>query len=198
MHSFTNLTLRDLIDAFASASPAPGGGSAAALAGATGTSLLLMAIGVRLPKTTDSNQSTALGTAADRLRSVQATLAALIDRDAEAYSSVVAALRMPTGPGEPDQRRQAAMESALRGATEVPLEIMRACRDGLREAPTVAPFCARSTRADVAVAIELVNAAVRGAGLTVDANLESLRDVEYVARVRSERQRLQSERQSRE
>jgi formiminotetrahydrofolate cyclodeaminase len=193
MGSFTNLQLRELINAFASATPAPGGGSAAALAGATGASLLLMAIGVRLPKSTDSKQSKALTTAADWLRSRQTALMALIDRDAEAYSSVVAALRMPAGPDEADGDRQTAINSALRGATEVPLETMRACRDALREAPAVAAFCSKSTRADVAVAIELLNAAVRGSGLTVDANLDSLSDVEYVSRVRGERQRLESE-----
>ena len=193
MHAFTNLTLRDLLDAFASASPAPGGGSAAALAGATGVSLLLMAIGIRLPKATDSTQSTMLAAAADRLRSLQPSITALIDRDAEAYSSVVAALRMPTGPGEPDSRRQSALDAALRGATEIPLEIMRACRDAIRQAPTVAAYCTKSTRGDVGVAIELLNAAVRGAGLTVDANLGSIKDVEYVGRLRVDRQQLESE-----
>ncbi len=192
MHSFTNLTLRDLIDAFASAAPAPGGGSAVALAGATGVSLLLMAIAVRLPKATDPDHEAALTTAADRLRSLQTALTALVDRDADAYASVVAALRMPPDPGQ-DRSRQAAVDSALRSATEVPLEMMRACRDALRQAPTVAAYCTKSTRGDVAVAIELLNAAVRGAGLTVAANLGSLGDVDYVSRVKGERQGLESE-----
>jgi formiminotetrahydrofolate cyclodeaminase len=193
MRSFTNLPLRDLLNTFASATPAPGGGSAAALAGATGVSLLLMAIGIRLSKTTDSIPSTALATAADRLRSLQPAIAALIDRDADAYSSVVAALRMAADPEDASKRRKAALDSALLGATEIPLETMRACRGALREVPTVATYCTKSTQGDVAVAIELLTAAVRGAGLTVDANLGSLRDVEYVGRVRSERQRLESE-----
>ena len=190
MHSYTNLQLRDLLDAFASTNPAPGGGSAAALAGANGVSLLLMAIGIRRAKAGDPSQSTTLARADERLRSLQPAIATFIDRDAEAYSSVVAALRLPVDPGGP---RRVALDSALRGATEIPLDIMRACQRALREASAVAAHCTRSTRGDVAVAIELLNAAVRGAGRTIDANLESLRDAEYAARVRSERRRLESE-----
>jgi formiminotetrahydrofolate cyclodeaminase len=131
-----------------------------------------------------------LAKAEERLRSLQPAIATFIDRDAEAYSSVIAALRLPV---DPDGPRRVALDSALRGAIEIPLDIMRACRRALREAPAVAAHCKKSTRGDVGVAIELLNAAVRGAGVTVDANLEALRDVEYVARVRSERLLLESE-----
>jgi formiminotetrahydrofolate cyclodeaminase len=187
MPSYSTLHLRDLLDGFASATPAPGGGSAAALTGATGVSLLLMAIGIRLAKPGDATQASALSEAADRLRSLQPAIVSLIDRDAEAYSSVVAAMRLPL------DRRKAAYDSAMRGATEVPLETMRACRGALRDAATVARYCTKSTRGDVGVAIELLLAAVRGAGLTIDANLGSLSDPDYADRVRDERQRLESE-----
>jgi formiminotetrahydrofolate cyclodeaminase len=164
MRSYSDLRLRDVLDAFASTTPAPGGGSAAALAGA-----------------------------AERLRSLQPAIAALIDRDADAYGSVVAALRMAPDPENTDGPRQAAYDSALRGATDIPMETMRACREALRAAPTVATYCKKSTRGDVAVAIELLRAAVRGAAVTADANLGSQRDADYVSQVRSERQQLESE-----
>ena len=182
MSSYTSLPVRDLLDAFASATPAPGGGSAAAMTGATGVSLLMMAAGIRLSKPGDSAPSTALAEARERLQSLHPAIAAFIDRDADAYSSVVEAIRS-----------KGDLQAALRGATDIPLETMRACREALRDAPTVATYCTKSTRGDVGVAIELLNAAVRGAGLTIDANLGSIGDAEYVSRVRSERQRLESE-----
>jgi formiminotetrahydrofolate cyclodeaminase len=193
MRSYSNLPLRDLLDSFASTAPAPGGGSAAALAGATGVSLLLMAIGIRLSKPADPTVSVALTDSADRLRSLHMAMTALIDRDADAYSSVVAALRLPADQGQAGGSRQAALDSALRGATDVPLETMRACRSALRAATTVAAHCTKSTRGDVGVAIELLLAALRGAGLTIDANLGSLSEIDYVGLVRDERQRLDSE-----
>jgi formiminotetrahydrofolate cyclodeaminase len=193
MRSYSNSSLRDLLDAFASTSPAPGGGSAAALAGALGVSLLLMAIGIRTSRPSGSNESLELRDAADRLRSLRPAIASLVDRDAEAYASVIAALRMPVEGEESDLRRRMAFESAMRVATDVPLETMRACRRALREAPVVAAHAIRSTHGDVGVAVELLRAAVRAAGITVDANLASLRDADYISVVKTERQHLDAE-----
>ena len=193
MRSYSNFSLRDLLDAFASTSPAPGGGSAAALTGGVGVSLLLMAIGVRSSRPGGSREAMELVDAADRLRSLRATIASLVDRDAEAYSMVIAALRMPDEDKESKVRRQTARESAMRAATEAPLETMRACRRALRETSVVAAHAIPSTHSDVGVAVELLAAAVRAAGITVDANLASLKDTEYVTLVRAERQQLDAE-----
>jgi methenyltetrahydrofolate cyclohydrolase len=193
MGSYSNLSLHDLLDAFASTAPAPGGGSAAAVAGSFGISLLLMAADIRTSRSTGATETMELADAADRLRSLRPAIAALIDRDAEAYTSVIAALRMPVEGKETEVRQRTAYDLAMRAATDVPLETMRACRRALSEAPLVASQSIRSTHGDVGVAIELLRAAGRAAGITVDANLQLLRDVEYVARVRAERQQLDSE-----
>ena len=182
MDAYSNYSLGDLLDAFASASPAPGGGSAAALTGALGVSLLLMAIGIRTSRPSRSQESFELADAGEQLRTLWAAVASLVDRDAEAYSSVLAARRM-----------KAEGESAMRAATDVPLETMRVCRRALREAQVVAANAVRSTHGDVGVAVELLRAAVRAAGVTVDANLASLKDADYVALVRTERHRLDDE-----
>ena len=193
MPSYSNLSVQDLLDAFASTSPAPGGGSAAALTGGVGVSLLLMAIGVRASRPGSPREDGDLADAANRLRPLRATIASLVDRDAEAYSMVIGARRLPAGDDESTLRRQTALESAMRAATEAPLETMRACRAALHEAPVVAAHAIRSTHSDVAVAIELLRAAVRAAGITVEANLASLKDTEYVAQVRVERQQLDAD-----
>ena len=182
MRAYSNYPLDDLLDAFASASPAPGGGSAAALTGALGVSLLLMAIGIRTSRPSGAPESFELADAADQLRTLRPAVGSLVDRDAEAYESVLAARRM---------KNQG--ESAMRAATDVPLETMRVCRRALREAQVVAAHAIRSTHGDVGVAVELLRAAVRAAGITVDANLASLKDADYVGLVRTERQRLDDE-----
>ena len=95
MSQYSHLSLAQLLDAFASNQPVPGGGSAAALAGAVGASLLIMVAG--LPKTrhgTDEERSALTATAA-RLRPLRDELASLIDRDSEAYTSVINAYRLP-------------------------------------------------------------------------------------------------------
>jgi formiminotetrahydrofolate cyclodeaminase len=193
MRSYSNFSVRDLLDAFSSTAPAPGGGAAAALTGAIGVSLLLMAAGIRASRPNEPTESMELADATDRLRSLRPALAALVDRDAEAYTSVIAALRMPAAPDEAAARRQVALASAMRAATDVPLEMMRACRHALREAPIVAAHSIRSTRGDVGVAIELLRSAARSAGLTIDANLASLKDASHASVVKEERQRLDVE-----
>lgn len=190
MRSYSNYSVRDLLDAFSSTAPAPGGGAAAALTAALGVSLLLMAAGIRSSRPGEAADSSELADATDRLRSLRPAIESLVDRDAEAYASVITALRMPSDSGE---RRKAALDSAMRAATDVPLDIMRASRRALREAPVVATHSIRSTRGDVGVAIELLHAAVRSAGITIDANLASLKDAEYASAVKKERQRLAAE-----
>jgi methenyltetrahydrofolate cyclohydrolase len=188
MRSYSNYSVRDLLDAFSSTAPAPGGGAAAALTGALGISLLLMAAGIRSSRSKESTDSADLADATDKLRSLRPAIESLIDRDADAYTSVIAAFRIP-----PAERRPGTIETAMRAATEVPLEIMRASRRALREASVVATHTVRSVHGDVAVAIELLRAAVRSTGMTIDANLTSLKDAEYVRLVKEERERLETD-----
>lgn len=186
MSDYSRLTLAELLDAFASNQPVPGGGSASALAGAVGTSLFIMVAG--LPKTrhgTDAERA-ALTEAAVRLRPLRDELASLIDRDSLAYASVINAYRLPRSTDAEQATRRAAIDEAMRTATETPLATMRACERVMREAETITSSGAASAASDVAVGIELVKTAARGAGLNVDTNLAALKDADYVSRVSQE------------
>jgi len=186
LSDYSRLTLAELLEAFASNQPVPGGGSASALAGAVGTSLFIMVAG--LPKTrhgTDEER-TALTEAAVRLKPLRDELASLIDRDSLAYASVINAYRLPRSTDAEQATRRAAIDEAMRTATETPLATMRACERVMREAETITSSGAASAASDVAVGIELVKTAARGAGLNVDTNLAALKDVDYVSRVSQE------------
>lgn len=186
MSQYSDLSLAQLLDAFASNQPVPGGGSAAALAGAVGASLLIMVAG--LPKTrhgTDEERS-ALTAAAARLRPLRDELASLIDRDSEAYTSVINAYRLPRSTDAEQAARRNAIDEAMRAATEAPLATIRACERAMREAEVIASSGAASASSDVAVGIELLKTAARGAGMNVDTNLTAVKDAEYVKRVSQE------------
>jgi formiminotetrahydrofolate cyclodeaminase len=185
------LTVAELLDAFASNQPVPGGGSASALAGAVGASLLIMVAG--LPKTrhgTDEERS-ALTAAAGRLRPLRDELTLLVDRDSNAYKSVINAYRLPKSSEAEQAMRRQAIDEAMRAATEAPLATMRACERIMREAETVTTSGAPSAASDVAVAIELLKAAARGAALNVDTNLALAKDAEYASRISQERRDLE-------
>jgi len=186
MSQYSHLSLAQLLDAFASNQPVPGGGSAAALAGAVGASLLIMVAG--LPKTrhgTDEERSALTATAA-RLRPLRDELASLIDRDSEAYTSVINAYRLTRSTDAEQAARRDAIDEAMRTATEAPLATIRACERAMREAEVIASSGAASASSDVAVGIELLKTAARGAGMNVDTNLAAVKDAEYVRRVSQE------------
>jgi len=187
---YSTYALVDLLDAFASNEPLPGGGSAGALAGALGVSLLIMAAGLEKTKTGAPEEAADLSEASARLRPLRDFLVSLIDRDAEAYRAVLTAMRLPKSTNEEKAARRAAIADAMRGATDVPLETMRACQQALAGAVVVAANALRSAASDVGTAIELLVAAVRGSGLNIDANVGGVADLAYVERTRAEQTAL--------
>jgi len=149
--------------------------------------LLIMVASMQKAGTTASVE---LAAAAARLRPLRDALTSLIDRDGDAYTSVIDALRLPKGSDAQAVVQRQAFESAMREATEAPLEVMRMCRLALADALIVAAQGRRSAASDVGVAIELLRAAARGASMNVDTNLPALNDTAYVDRVRTERRQL--------
>ena len=193
MISYSTMAVEDLLDAFASSDPVPGGGSASALAGAAGVSLLMMAAGLPKTRTGAPEEAADLSEASSRLRPLREKLTSLIDKDSEAYQSVLAAQRLPRITDADKDTRRVAIEVALRGATDVPLETMRACQQALRDATIVARNGNPNAATDTGVGVQLLLASLRGAGMNVDINTGSIADAAYVARVKAERDELESE-----
>ena len=192
MRSYTARSLGDVLDAFASNEPMPGGGSAAALAGALGVALLLMVAGLPKTRTGTPEERRALDEASARLRPLRVALASLIDRDSEAYGAVVDAYRLPKDSDDEIAVRRRAIGEAMRAATDTPIQTMRACRDALTEAVLVARNGLKSASSDVGVAIELLRAATRGAGLNVETNVNEMSDKEFAALLRAERAEIEA------
>jgi len=188
---YASRTVDELLEAFASGVPLPGGGSAAALTGAVGVALLLKVAGLRMPP--GALEAAALTEAAERLHPLWRDLGALIDRDHDAYASVLDARRLLKDSDAQTTVRRHAVDSAMRSATEAPLDVLRACRQALAEAPLVAEEGPRRATSDVGVAIKLLRAGAQSAAMSVDANLAALEDITYVERVRAERRRLEEE-----
>lgn len=187
---FTARSVSDLLAAFRSSDPTPGGGSASALSGAVGASLLAMVAGLPKPSATNAADLDRLQAAGARCADLALTLEALVDRDADAYDRVTSAYRLPKSTDEERAARSSAIQEALRSATEAPLDVMRACMDAVEQAAVVARFGNRNASSDVQVGLELLAAGLRGAGLNVEINLGSLKDVDYIARAQAEAARL--------
>ena len=175
--AFADKSLKDVLDAFSAPSPTPGGGSACAAAAAFGTALLRMAAAIA-------------GVDQQSLERIEERLIDAIDADAVAYRYVITAQRQPQDTAAERGLRTAAIQLALRGATEVPLSIMRLCSSALYEATEIAARARRSTVGDIGVAMALLRAGAEGARLTIDANLGALTDTAYIKSVREEFQMM--------
>ena len=182
----TSQSISDLLAAFRSSDPTPGGGSAAALSGAVGASLLAMVAGLARPRADSDDEVARLQQAGTRCVDLALQLERLIDRDTEAYDLVVGAYRLPKATDEEKAARTAAIQAALKAATEAPLEVMRLCREALTLAPVVGSLGNANASSDVKVAGGLLRAALDGARENVDINLGSVKDASYVQRVRDE------------
>ncbi|MEO5895944.1 MAG: cyclodeaminase/cyclohydrolase family protein [Vicinamibacterales bacterium] len=184
--SLTAGSVSQLLAAFRSSNPTPGGGSAAALAGAVGASLLTMVAGLAKPRTSTDEERAQLRKAGEHCAALATRLEALIDADTDAYDLVVDAYRLPKTTGADKVARTTRIQAALRTATDVPLEVMRHCADALAQAPAVARFGNHNAESDVNVAGAMLRAGLSGARENVEINLGSIKDPDYVARVRAE------------
>lgn len=189
--TLTDRSVRELLDGFAAPTPTPGGGSAAALAGAVGAALLAMVAALPRSRAAAEADRARLADAGARCETLKNALTTFVDADSGAYDLVSAAYRRPKTSDAERSARSAAIQSALRQAIAVPLDVMRACAEGVAQATVVAELGSASAASDVEVGVELLLAALRGARLNVAINLENVKDAPYVARVREEAERVE-------
>jgi methenyltetrahydrofolate cyclohydrolase len=171
----TELRVRALVERLATRDPAPGGGSAAALAGAMGAALIRMVVELTLgrPEASAGDELERIGGAA---ASWQSELLNLADLDANAYSAVVEARRLPRGTDLEIQAREVQVAAAMREATRAPMHTIRASAAVLELAEQLAPIGTPYAITDVGVAGGLAAACARGAALNVRINLPHVND----------------------
>lgn len=180
------------VAAVAAPTAAPGGGSVAAHAGALGAALAQMVAGLTIGKKKYASVEAEMKEIALQAAALVNELTALVKRDAEAYSQVMAAYKMP-GENEGDAAaKKQAVEAALLGAAEVPLETARACVRVLELSAAVAARGNTNAVSDAGVAALLAEAACRGAIYNVRINVSALENKAKGARLTEECGRLLS------
>lgn len=193
MTRFADMSVAQLLAALSNSEPTPGGGTAAAIAGAMGTSLLVMVTGLAKSKSNADDEKAALARARAALEPIAAQLTKLADADTESFNAVMAAFRLPKATDDEKAARSAAIQTATRGATLVPLDTLRTCVAALEQGRIVAEHGNRSAASDAGVAVGLLKAAADGAAANVRINLGSLKDASFVAATEAETARLSKE-----
>jgi formiminotetrahydrofolate cyclodeaminase len=184
-------SLREFLAALGSADAAHGAVSVAAVAGGLGTSLLMMVAALPQTRSDSATDRMALVSASDALGSVQEQLLETIET--ETVVKIFAARNMPQGSATQRTERAAAIQSALRAAADVPLEVMRLCALGLQHARAVAEHCSRAAGAEVELGVSLLSTAFSGARTNLEMRLGNVTDVLYTTSIVDEIARLSDE-----
>ena len=145
-----------------------------------------MAAGLPKSRAATAEDTARLAAAGERCAAIAAELEALVDRDSEAYDLVMAAYRKPKGTDAEKGARSAAIQAAMREAIAAPLALMRAAAAAAEQGVVIAGLGNPSAASDVLVGFELLGAGLRGGRLNVETNLGSVKDADYVAKVRGE------------
>jgi methenyltetrahydrofolate cyclohydrolase len=179
------LTLTEFADALGSEQTAPGGGSASALAGALGGALAEMVARLTFGRAKYAAYQEEMAAVEDKGELLKTRLLALVDADTTAYNRIVDAYKLPKETDAQKVQRTAAVQSALRVATEVPLTIAEACAEVLDLTIQVAEHGNRTAASDAAVGALLAHAGLLGAAHNVRINLSSLKDDAFCTHARS-------------
>ncbi len=174
----------------ASRAATPGGGSAAAVMGGIGAALVAMVchltIGRKKYAAVEAELSAVL-VAADALR---LRMVAAIEEDVAAFGTVMAAYALPRETEAQIASRGAAIQAALRLATEAPLACARLCAEAIELAATVSAKGNATVISDGGVAVLAAHAALRSAALNVAVNLKAIEDRAFAAAARAEMETL--------
>src|ERR1700752_23184 len=177
---------RPFLDAVAEPTAAPGGGSVSALAGALGASLGEMVAGLSRKKKSQAAFVEELSQAVSEFHAAGQELAKAIDRDASSFESVMAAYKLPQSTPDEQRKRDDAIQRALQGAAEVPLEVARKAVDVFERLGQLEPISSAAMLSDLRGGRLMAASAGRGALENVAINLESIADSNFAERLRSE------------
>lgn len=177
----TDKPVSQFLDALASSAPAPGGGSVAALSGALGAALVSMVCNLTVGKKKYANVEQDIKAILEKSESLRHKLADLLQADVQAYTAVSQAMKMPRATEEEKAARAETLQKALKGATEVPLQIAEACVEVIALCQPAAEKGNKNAVSDAGVAILMAEAGLRSAALNILINLGWIEDQRFTA-----------------
>jgi glutamate formiminotransferase/formiminotetrahydrofolate cyclodeaminase len=174
--------LSGFTDSVSADTPVPGGGSVSALAGALGASLAAMVANLTAGKATATADKEGMGLLALEAQALRCELMELVDRDTEAFASVLEAMRLPKTSQAEQSARAAAIEKANILAASVPLRVSELCVKSMELCLSAYAKGNPSSFADALVGVLMSFAGFHGAVLNVKVNLASIEDRDFAAR----------------
>ena len=174
------------LDELASSAATPGGGSGAAIMGALGAALVSMVCNLTIGKKNYAEVEPEMRSVLHDAEFLRQRLADMVAEDIAAFNGLMAAYGLPKLSDEDKAARGAAIQHALRAATEAPLACARACAEVVKLSMRAAEVGNRNVISDAGVGALAAQAALRSAALNVDINVPSLQDQAFAQACREE------------
>ncbi len=178
--------MREFADRVAEASPFPGGGSVAALAGSLAAALGEMMAGLTEGRAKYSNVDSRVREIHQELKDARNELQDLVQQDTAAFQSFLDAMNLPKSLEKEKAVRSEAIESAIKRATETPIQTARAALQVLERLRVLIEIGNPNARGDVAVGAQLACAALKGAQYNVLCNIPGIKDRAFAESGRTE------------
>nr|MBS0037904.1 glutamate formimidoyltransferase [Saprospiraceae bacterium] len=182
--------LREFAFETASESVAPGGGSVAAYVGALGASLATMVANLSSHKRGWDDRWEYFSDWAEKGQQLTEELLELVDRDTEAFNTIISAIRMPKSTDEEKEERRKAIDAATKLAIEVPFKTMELSLGVFDIAEAMIKEGNPTSVTDAGVGVLCARAAALAAHMNVLVNCADLDDESYVSDITSRAEKI--------
>lgn len=193
-----NLVIKDFKDQLASSEPVPGGGAVAALASSLSCALGSMVANLTVGKKGYEEHDQKMQEVIDQMEKSSDEFLDLIDEDANSFSGVMEAFKLPKGTEEEKAARTAKIQEGMKHAAEVPLKIA----DKMDALFDIFDYLVlngnKNAQTDSLVGAMLARTAILSALYNVKINLLSIKDSAYVENLKKEIARIEKHATERE
>ena len=169
----------EFLEELSSSAPVPGGGGASAAAGAYAAALGLMVGNLTTGKNKYADVEEEICESMKKLEQLRDKLTRLVDEDAKAFEPLSKAYGMPKETEEQKKLKEQVMETALREACRVPLEIMEVSIEVMELLQLLEEKGSRLAVSDAGVGILFAKTSLEGASLNVFINTRLMKDRQY-------------------
>jgi formiminotetrahydrofolate cyclodeaminase len=191
--SLVEMTIKDFTAKLGSDAPAPGGGSAAALSGALGAALVSMVCNLTAGKPKYAEYESLVRETLARSEELTKELLDAMQKDTDAFESVMAAFAMPKETDGQKAARSAAVQAAYKIAVASPEATAEHCLAVIGLAQALLGKSNANAASDLAVGAIQAHAGLKGALANVGINLPSIKDASYVSEKRAWMDRTEKE-----
>ncbi len=169
-------SVQTFLDELASKSATPGGGSAAAVMGAQAAALISMVCNLTIGKPKYVEVEADMRALLEKSEALRELLTGMIKADVEVFDRLMATYGLPKDSSEEKEARSAAIQVALKEATDVPLACARACAETIALSRIAVDKGNTGVISDAGVAVMAGYGALKSAALNVYINAAGLKD----------------------